>query len=56
MQRKVGGPPSDVVHKKAHRSAKRKVDHPSDRMWGADGLSSGDESHNEGPPMSSRSP
>ena len=48
-------PPSGVVYKKVHKPARRKVDHPSARIWDADDLSSGDESHSEGPPMSSRS-
>ena len=48
-------PPSGVVYKKVHKPARRKVDHPSTRIWDADDLSSGDESHSEGPPMSSRS-
>ena len=48
--------PSGMVYKKVHKPARRKVDHPSDKIWEADNLSSGDESHNEGPPMGSRSP
>ena len=48
-------PPSSVVYKKAHKAARRKVDHPSARIWDADDLSSGDESDSEGPPMSNRS-
>ena len=49
-------PPSGVVYKKAHKAARRKVDHPSARIWDANDLSSGDESDSEGPPMSNRSP
>ena len=49
-------PTSIVVYKKAHKAARRKVDHPSAKIWDADDLSNGDESHSEGPPMSSRSP
>ena len=44
-----------MVYKKAHKPARRKVDHPSAKIWDVDDLSSGDESHSEGPPMSSRS-
>ena len=49
-------PPSGVVYKKAHKAARRKVDHPSARIWDAGDLSSGDEFDSEGPPMSNRSP
>ena len=49
-------PPSGVVYKKAHKAARRKVDHPSARIWDADDLSSGVESDSEGPPMNNRSP
>ena len=49
-------PPSSVVYKKAHKAAKRKVDHPSARIWDADDLSSGVEFDSEGPPMNNRSP
>ena len=49
-------PPSGVMYKKAHKATRRKMDHPSARIWDVDDLGSGDESHNEGPPMSSRSP
>ena len=49
-------PPLGVVYKKVHKVVRRKVDHPSARIWDADDLSSGDESHSEGPPMSGRSP
>ena len=49
-------PPSGVVYKKAHKVARRKVDHPSARIWDADDLSSEDESDSEGPPMGNRSP
>ena len=49
-------PPSDVVYKKIHKPASRKVDHPSAQVWDAEDLSSGDESDSEGPPMGSRSP
>ena len=49
-------PSSGVVYKKAHKAARRKVDHPSARIWDADDLSSGVESDSEGPPMSNRSP
>ena len=48
--------PSGVVYKKAHKATRRKVDHPSTRIWDANDLSSGDESHSEGPPMSGQSP
>ena len=49
-------PSSGLVYKKAQKPARRKVDHPSARRWDPDDLSSGDESHSEGPPMSGRSP
>ena len=49
-------PPSGVVYKKAHKAARRKVDHPSARIWDANDLSSGVESDSEGPPMNNRSP
>ena len=49
-------PPSGVVYKKAHKAARRKVDHPSARIWDADDLSSGVESDSEGPPMNNQSP
>ena len=49
-------PPLGVVYRKAHKSVRRKVDHPFDKIWDADDLSSGDKSDSEGPPMSSRSP
>ena len=49
-------PPSGVVYKKAHKAARRKVDHPSARIWDTDDLSSGVESDSEGPPMNIRSP
>ena len=45
-----------MVYKKAHKAERRKVDHPSARIWDTDDLSSGDESHSEGPPMSNRFP
>ena len=48
-------PPSGVVYKKAHKSVRCKVDHPSARIWDTNDLSSGAESHSEGPPMSRRS-
>ena len=47
--------PSGVVYKKAHKVARRKVDHPSARIWDVDDLSSGAESNSEGPPMGNRS-
>ena len=49
-------PPLGVVYKKTHKAARCKVDHPSARIWDADYLSSGDDPHSEGPPMSSQSP
>ena len=49
-------PPVGVVYKKVHKPPKRKVDHPSTKIWDADHLNSADESHIEGPPMGSRSP
>ena len=49
-------PPSGVVYKKAHQALRRKVDHPSTKIWDADDLSSGVESDSEGPSMSNRSP
>ena len=49
-------PPSDVVYKKSHKLARRKVDHPSAKIWDADDLSIGKKSHSEGPPMGGRSP
>ena len=49
-------PPLGVVYKKAHKAARRKVDHPSARIWDVDDLSSGVESESEGPPMNNRSP
>ena len=49
-------PPSSVVYKKAHKATRRKVDHPSARIWDADDLSSGVESDSEVPPMNNRSP
>ena len=48
-------PPSGMVYKKAHKPARRKVDHPSARIWDVNDLRSGNESHSDGPPMSSRS-
>ena len=51
----VWRPPSSVVYKKVHKPARRKVDHPSTRIWDANDLNSGDESHSEGPPMSTHS-
>ena len=48
--------PLSVVYKKAHKAARRKVDHPSSRIWEAGDLSSGVESDSEGPPMNNRSP
>ena len=47
--------PSNVVYKKAHKPTRRKVDHPSTKIWDTNDLNSGDESHSEGPPMGSRS-
>ena len=49
-------PTSNVVYKKVkvkvHKPARRKVDHPPAKIWDADDLSNGDESHSEGrPPM-----
>ena len=49
-------PPSGVVYKKAHKAARRKVDHPSAKIWDADDLSSGVESDSEGAPVNNRSP
>ena len=49
-------PPSGMVYKKAHKAARRKVDHPSAKIWDADDLSSGGEFDSEGPPMNNRSP
>ena len=49
-------PPSGVVYKKVHKAAKRKVEHPSARIWDADDLSSGVESDREGPPTNNRFP
>ena len=49
-------PPSGVVYKKAHKAARRKVDHPSAKIWDADDLSSGVESDSEGAPANNRSP
>ena len=34
-------PPSDVVYKKVRKLVRRKVDHPSAKIWDADDLSSG---------------
>ena len=48
-------PPLGMVYEKVHKPVRRKVDHPSAKIWDADDLSSGDESHSEGPPMGSRS-
>ena len=49
-------PPSGMVYKKEHKVARRKVDHPSAKIWDVDDLSSGVESDSEGPPMNNRSP
>ena len=49
-------PPSGVVYKKVHKAARRKVDHPSARIWDADDLSSGVESDSEGALVNNRSP
>ena len=49
-------PPSGVVYKKAHKAARRKVDHPSAKIWDADDLSSGVKSDSEGAPVNNRSP
>ena len=48
--------PSSVVYKKAHKAARRKVDHPSAKIWDADDLISEVESDSEGAPVNNRSP
>ena len=49
-------PPSGMVYKKVHKLVRHEVDRPSAKIWYANDLSSGDESHSEGPPMGSWSP
>ena len=43
-------PPSSVVYKRPKVPARRKVDHPQRRVLGAEDLSSGEESEDEGAP------
>ena len=49
-------PPLGVVYKKVPEPTRCKVDHRSARIWDADDLSNGDDSHSEGQPMGSWSP